>query len=107
MEHYPELEQAEIDLENALRQERNSMKLTRRNKILSDRLIEFAILAHLIAGITSPIGFILIIIMIIDDLKIPIVVVLLILPAGLVSLGKAIGLYRVLEFSKSQRQQNV
>ena len=95
MENNPELERAEIELENTLREERERKKLLGQKYSLSDYLIEFAALAHLLAALIS----------ISDGAKIPKVVLWLILPAGLVSLGTAIGLGRVLELSKQQMKQ--
>lgn len=106
MENNQELEQAEIELEIALHKKRNRKKLIRQNKLLSDYLIEFTALAHLLAAVTSPFIFTITLISISDGAKIPKVVLWLILPAGLVSLGTSLGLYRVLELSKQQMKQN-
>ena len=54
MENNPELERAEIELENTLREERERKKLLGQKYSLSDYLIEFAALAHLLAAVMVP-----------------------------------------------------
>ena len=107
MENNPELEKAEIELQNTLHQERDRKKLMRQNKSIPDHLIEFAVLVYFIAGIISPFIFMVTLISISDGARIPKVVLWLILPAGLVSLGTAIGLSRVLEYPKPQTEQHI
>ena len=104
MENNPELERAEIELENALREERNRKKLIRQNKPILNYFIEFTAFAYLLAGIASPFILTITLISISDGAKVPKVVLGVILPAGLVSLGTAFGLFRLLELSNQQME---
>lgn len=105
MENNPELEKAEIELEKEMREERMRNKLVGQEYSLSDYIILFAALVHFLAAITSPLSFLITIVRISDGAKIPAVLVWLILPAGLVSLGTSLGLFRIFELSKPQTEQ--
>jgi len=103
MEYNSELEHAEIELKNTLREERE-----RKKQIGKDRLIKFAAGVYLIAGFLLPIYFMFVLILsMLSDNKESIATLLLILIAGMVSLGTAFGLYKILELSELQKKQSV
>ncbi len=97
MENNPELEQAERELESELHKER----MERQQYSLTDYILGFAILVHFLAALASPLIFICILVRISDGDKIPEILLWLVFPSGLVSLGTAIGLFRVLILPKS------
>ncbi len=97
MENNPELERAERELESEFLKER----MERQKYSLTDYILGFAILVHFLAAIASPFTFIRTLVSISDGAKIPEILLWLIFPAGLVSLGTAIGLFRVLILPKS------
>ena len=96
MENNPELERAEKELENELRIRR---ELLAQKYSVSDYLIIFAGLFNFLAAIASPFSFIFTLVRMSDGAKIPKIILWLILPAGLASLGIAIALFRVLELT--------
>ena len=97
MENNPELERAEIELQNKLRKER----MGRQKNTLTDYILGFAALVHFLAAIASPLIFMILLASISDSHKIPEILLWLVFPAGLVSLGTAIGLFRILLLPKS------
>ena len=101
MENNPELERAEIELEKELCEERK-----RKEKYsFSDYIIAFASIVHFLFAIASPFILTIMLLSISDGAKIPMLVVWLVLPSGLVSLGTSLGFFRILELSKPQIEQ--
>ena len=102
MEDNPELERAERELEMELYEERLRKNLARKKSYISDYLIALSAIVHLIFAIASPFLLILILIAMIVGERISWLLFFMILLYGTVSLGTAMGLFRILDLSKTQ-----
>jgi len=107
MEHNPELEKAEAELQEELRKERETRKCRGRVPgAWTDNAIGVAAILHFVAAVGWMMAFVAVTVLWVSGMKVPNWLWVCSLPAAVASLGVALALVRVLELTARRTNED-